>query len=96
MAEYNAMDMMFGTELQHMGGMGHASSAFVDPGLEYTLGYSQVQLGMGPYTHVLVCKELAVSVHLEASSSAGCLQCPDAAGMMQLAVLVPMQRCPPT
>ncbi len=42
--EYNAMDVMFGTELPHMGLMGHATSAFVDPGLDYTLGYSQVQL----------------------------------------------------
>ena len=42
--EYNAMDVMFGNELPHMGLMGHATSAFMDPGLDYTLGYSQVQL----------------------------------------------------
>lgn len=45
--EYNAMDVMFGTELPHMGLMAHATSAFVDSGLDYTLGYSQVQLVMG-------------------------------------------------
>ena len=42
--EYNAMDVMFGNELPHMGLMGHATSPFMDPGLDYTLGYSQVQL----------------------------------------------------
>ena len=42
------MDVMFGTELPHMGLMPHATSAFVDPGLDYTLGYSQVQNVMGP------------------------------------------------
>ncbi|CAL5224065.1 g6690 [Coccomyxa viridis] len=41
--EYNAMDVMFGNELPHMGLMGHATSPFMDPGLDYTLGYSQGQ-----------------------------------------------------
>lgn len=44
------MDVMFGAELPHMGLMGHATSAFVDPGLEYTLGYSQVQPALKPET----------------------------------------------
>ena len=44
--EFNAMDVMFGQELPHMGLMGQATSGqFIDPGLDYaSLGYPQIQV----------------------------------------------------
>ena len=44
-SDYNAMDVMFGNELPHMGLMGHATSGFIDPGLDYgSLNYPQMQV----------------------------------------------------
>ena len=44
--EFNAMDVMFGQELPHMGLMGRATSGqYIDPGLDYaSLGYPQIQV----------------------------------------------------
>ena len=43
--DYNAMDVMFGNELPHMGLMGHATSGFIDAGLDYgSLNYPQMQV----------------------------------------------------
>ena len=68
--EYSAMDVMFGAELPHMGSMGHATSAFMDPGLEYTLGYSQVQLAIKPeIVHVTAIHRARCSIHLANPSS---------------------------
>ncbi|CAK0732520.1 hypothetical protein CVIRNUC_000142 [Coccomyxa viridis] len=50
--EFNAMDVMFGQELPHMGLMGQATSGqYIDPGLDYaSLGYPQIQgQGMADY-----------------------------------------------
>ena len=44
-SDYNAMDVMFGNKLPHMGLMGHATSGFIDPGLDYSsLNYPQMQV----------------------------------------------------
>ena len=44
--EFNAMDVMFGQDLPHMGLMGRATSGqYIDPGLDYaSLGYPQMQV----------------------------------------------------
>ena len=96
------MDVMFGAELPHMGSMGHATSAFMDPGLEYTLGYSQVQLAIKPeIVHVTAIHRARCSinlanpyitaVHVEHPSSTTCATGGEP-GSLQVVVLIPLRR----